>query len=102
MGWDIKTELMKARSVMDPTLVVVEEGRISMPKGVKPSSGRDSMSAVPRWPADPVTSTSYEDIDLVMCHSVGWSMYRVSTSTDSAESVSAGRNRLNFRPERCI
>jgi hypothetical protein len=59
-------ELMKARSVIDPTRVVVEEGRISMPKGVKPSEGRESMRAVPRWPAEPVTRTSYEDIGMLV------------------------------------
>jgi hypothetical protein len=34
---------------------------------VKPSEGRDSMRAAPRWPAEPVTRTSYEAIDLVIC-----------------------------------
>lgn len=48
----------KVRSLMEPTWWVVCEGRMSMPRGVRPRVGRASMRAVPRWPAEPVTRTS--------------------------------------------
>lgn len=59
MGLELKIEAMKARLLTEPTIVVVGEGRMSMPRGLKPKEGRVSMRAVPRWPAEPVTRTSY-------------------------------------------
>lgn len=54
-------EAIKSRSLTDPTSVVVGEDRISMPSGLKPREGRLSIRAVPRWPAEPVTRTSYDE-----------------------------------------
>ena len=54
-------EAMKSRSLIDPTSVVVGEGRMSMPRGLKPWEVRLSIRAVPRWPAEPVTRTSYDE-----------------------------------------
>ena len=63
MGLELKIDAMKARLLTEPMIVVVGEGRMSMPRGLKPKEGRVSMRAVPRWPAEPVTRTSYvEDI----------------------------------------
>ena len=59
MGLDVRIEAMSVRSVIEPTCVVVGEARMSIPSGVKPIEGRVSMRAVPRWPAEPVTRTSY-------------------------------------------
>lgn len=43
-----KMEAMKSRSLIDPTSVVVGEGRMSIPRGLKPREGRLSIRAVPR------------------------------------------------------
>lgn len=37
------------------------EDKISIPSGLKPREGRLSIKAVPRWPAEPVTRTSYDE-----------------------------------------
>lgn len=55
-GLVAKTEEMKLRSLTDPTCVVVGDSRISMPIGVNPKTGRESINAAPKWPADPVTT----------------------------------------------
>ena len=60
----MKIEEMKSLSLIDPTSVVVGDGRISIPNGLKPSDGRLSISAVPRWPAEPVTRISYVEFIL--------------------------------------
>lgn len=63
MGLEPRIEAIKARSLTEPTTDVVREGRMSIPRGLRPREGRVSMRAVPRWPAEPVTRTSYgEDI----------------------------------------
>ena len=47
----------KEWSVIEPTRWVFSEGRMSIPKGLKPRVGRDNINAVPRWPDEPVTRT---------------------------------------------
>lgn len=59
MGYFWKMLAMSGSSVIEPTQVVVGEARMSIPTGLKPSDGRVIMRAWPKWPAEPVTRTSY-------------------------------------------
>lgn len=53
---------MRGRELMEPTMEVVAEGKMSRPIGVSPYDGRDRTRALPRWPEEPVTSTLGEAI----------------------------------------
>lgn len=63
-GWEAKRAARAARSVIERVRVVVEEGRMSMPRGVWPWEGRESIRAAPRWPEEPVTRMSYSGEDI--------------------------------------
>ena len=47
-GWDRKRAATSAGEVMSTMREVVGEGSMSIPRGVKPREGRDSIRALPR------------------------------------------------------